>query len=295
MSFSIVLLILYRYLYCWIIATMPKKRPRLTDEEQVDKKAFPCPHCNLCYTREADQDHHVSETHLETKKEQNISNHEQCKMCNNFTDPSHLDRHIKTRTQHEVDQDIDESATHKKNKIINKRYCNKRCHICSKLFTDPSHFSRHLKIHGNTKRILCHVCGKDFRSLDALNCHSKTHNPVKKFICEFCGKSFLDKKGMIRHERVHTGERPYLCKVCGKAFKRDTHLKVHQMIHTNERPFPCEVCEKSFRQRGDLKMHRLTHSKRDKPWKCDDCDEQFTLKSARRLHMKVKHSKRNKR
>ena len=240
------------------IVTMPKKRPRLTDEEQVDKKPFPC------YTCEADQDHHVSETHLETKKEQNIDN--------------------------------DESETHKKKRIQNKRYCNKSCHICSKLFTDPSHFNRHLKIHANTKRMLCDVCGKDFKTSETLSCHSKTHNPVlKQFVCKFCGKSFLDKRGMTRHERVHTGERPYLCKVCGKAFKRDSHLNVHQMIHTNERPFPCEVCEKSFRQRGDLKMHRLTHSKGDKPWKCDDCDKQFIQKSAWRLHKKVKHSEINER
>jgi len=49
------------------------------------------------------------------------------------------------------------------------------------------------------------------------------------------------------------------CVTCGKNFKKPSDLLRHVRIHTGEKPFRCEMCNREFTVKSTLDSHRKTH------------------------------------
>ena len=64
------------------------------------------------------------------------------------------------------------------------------------------------------------------------------------------------------------------CKRCGKILHKyglKEHMKNHFNLDTGS--LKCDICLKEFGRVSLLKIHKLTHIKRDKSFKCDQCDK----------------------
>lgn len=76
-----------------------------------------------------------------------------------------------------------------------------------------------------------------------------------------------------------------ICKVCGKLIKYKHNR--HMLIHSPNRPYSCPVCLKSFRLRAILSSHLKTHYSGHKPFKCNECGQQFLRKSTLVIHNRI--------
>ncbi len=65
---------------------------------------------------------------------------------------------------------------------------------------------------------------------------------------------------------------------------------VPQHTHINPINFQCQVCLKNFRQKSDCERHSRIHTG-EKPYKCDMCEQTFSLKYNMRDHMRRKHGR----
>ena len=107
----------------------------------------------------------------------------------------------------------------------------------------------------------------------------------------------------LARKRSKQEDGSYQCKVCNKEFNEeasdqfDTHVasrccqKDDFMINERCR-FQCNLCEKSYKDVYILRKHIIwKHSGSEPgPFKCKDCDNEFTMKKSLRRHIKSTHA-----
>jgi len=81
---------------------------------------------------------------------------------------------------------------------------------------------------------------------------------------------------------------------CDKTFSRPSRLETHMLAHTGERPFRCDQCDKDFTRNAHLKRHlQVNHQgiKAISPanFQCDKCDSTFANQYSLKKHFKKFH------
>ena len=72
-------------------------------------------------------------------------------------------------------------------------------------------------------------------------------------------------------------------------------MKNHALIHTNkEKPFKCDICENSFRSRSDLDRHHgeIHFKGKEHNYECELCDHHSETKRGLAYHLKVHYNRK---
>ncbi|XP_026316662.1 zinc finger protein 45-like [Hyposmocoma kahamanoa] len=199
-----------------------------------------------------------------------------------------------------------------------------KCDVCNRGFIKKHELRSHIMTHTKKKKHQCEFCNKSFTKKGNHSRHLTTHTVKKSYICDYCHKCYTSRQGCIKHLWTHTGEKPHKCDICNKGFLATGQLKYHKMTHTGEKPHKCDICSRGFLTTGQLKCflwkyelnsHEMSHKSFDKqpyqcnicnkgflrihdyihhemihtgerPYKCDDCEESFVLKSNLKKHLR---------
>ncbi|CDQ90422.1 unnamed protein product [Oncorhynchus mykiss] len=109
-----------------------------------------------------------------------------CFMQSVFTDPSNLQRHI--RSQHIG------ARTH-------------TCPECGKTFATSSGLKQHKHIHSSVKPFICEVCHKSYTQFSNLCRHKRMHADCRTQIkCKDCGQMFSTTSSLNKHQRFCEGK-----------------------------------------------------------------------------------------
>ncbi|XP_021966594.1 gastrula zinc finger protein XlCGF17.1-like [Folsomia candida] len=272
-----------------------KKSPQLGRRgkkrgHRVEGKIFPCKTCLRPFANRTSAHLHAR-THLNSDElERSSVFHEKCPHCEKVF----LTRH----------QFTDHVNSHEGRK-------NHACPVCKQKFTQKTSLTRHLFVHLSLEERAevrqgwqhgCYFCTKRFPAPSHLGCHVATHTKEKAGgKCHTCGKTFSSKQDLARHRFAHLSEDEKVtlvkqgsgreCLFCQKKFPDNHTYHKHLVSHTKEKPFPCDQCEKQFSLKSNLTMHKRSHTSNPKMVKCDECGQAFSRKQGLTRHKTTVHRK----
>jgi len=152
----------------------------MSSRQQID-----CSNASGSPTDDPEQ-HHYYYDHHRHQQERNLF---VCDVCSrSFTDPSNLQRHV--RTAHPA--------------ITGPRsHC---CSGCGKAFATSSGLKQHQHIHSSVKPFRCEVCSKAYTQFSNLCRHKRMHADCRKQIrCNDCGQAFSTTTSLAKHGRFCSG------------------------------------------------------------------------------------------
>ena len=93
-----------------------------------------------------------------------------------------------------------------------------------------------------------------------------------------------------RHYYVHSGKKAFECNYpgCGSVHATKAQLKVHMARH-NPKEFICEDCDKVFTTQNQLKTHINAVHKKQKHFRCPECDYACDDSSNMSSHKRKQH------
>ena len=198
-------------------------------------------------------------------------------MLNAFknVDPNEVEEILKSDEEHEnkrrkvdeKDVPTDMGSLNIKTIGIRKKKSRKRMHSCSR----------------------CDHKVKTLADLEKHNTDDHGGEPFKCTVIESCHKKFRGYNALHKHEKKHFIYK-YFCPECGKRFQFPSELNAHSATHDDSLKLPCTYpkCKERCRDKFSLKQHLTTHFK-DKKYRCDDCQKDFTDRGSYKQHMKGKH------
>ncbi|XP_036789785.1 zinc finger protein 221-like isoform X3 [Oncorhynchus mykiss] len=140
-------------------------------------------------------------------------------------------------------------------------------------------------------RFTCDICGMIIMNKGNINRHKLIHTK-KPFSCDVCGENFKSHTCLAKHQGKHKSVEekiePYSCSMCGMRFVFPKMRDNHECKHIGE-DFWCSGCDKTFKERGDRDEHKCTVYKRDRPFRCSECNEDFERQYHLKRHRLEKH------
>uniref|UniRef100_A0AAZ3QAR2 C2H2-type domain-containing protein n=1 Tax=Oncorhynchus tshawytscha TaxID=74940 RepID=A0AAZ3QAR2_ONCTS len=137
----------------------------------------------------------------------------------------------------------------------------------------------------------CDICGMTIMNKGNINRHKLIHTK-KPFSCDVCGENFKRHTCLAKHQGKHKSVEekiePYSCSMCGMRFVFPKMRDNHECKHIGE-DFWCSGCDKTFKERGDRDEHKCTVYKRDRPFRCSECNEDFERQYHLKRHRLEKH------
>ncbi len=119
-----------------------------------------------------------------------------------------------------------------------------------------------------------------------------------KYLCYYsdCYKEYKTKYNLRRHILSHHGEVFYKCwyEGCDKRYKIKENLDLHNKnFHIKEKPFKCEYCQKNFSHRNGKLFHEKKKHLNILKCKCDRdlCKASYASRSALKYHLNNQHDK----
>ena len=104
----------------------------------------------------------------------------------------------------------------------------------------------------------------------------------EKTTCQDCGKVFSDEIGFKRHFRQYHKKKESFCHICERTFNTEFQLKNH--IGRSHAHVNFDICDKKL-LKSALQRHKRTHQ--ENVFKCETCDNVYTLKDNLGRHMKT--------
>lgn len=139
--------------------------------------------------------------------------------------------------------------------------------------------------HGPKRMLTCDLCGKKYESKSALIAHMQSWHMKHTFGCDICGRNFSLKRYIRQHMGTHN--RKTKCEICRKLV---SNMKIHiaaRHIYKKKKKLSCPICGLN---QTNLKKHiNARHVEKPKPFKCDECEENFLYKFERLEHQRKKH------
>ncbi|XP_021966602.1 gastrula zinc finger protein XlCGF8.2DB [Folsomia candida] len=184
-----------------------------------------------------------------------------------------------------------------------------KCPHCAKVFFMRHHLTDHLFVHMSGEeraevrqgwRHVCYFCTKRFQSPSDLSRHLLTHTKEKiGGRCPTCRKTFSSKETLTQHRFLHLSQDEKVALVeqrvsrvslfCHKIFPNNRTYHEHLVTHTKEKPFPCDQCVEQVSLKSNLNKHARIHSADPRPFKCTECDQALTTKDSLVVHKKTVH------
>jgi len=177
-----------------------------------------------------------------------------CHICSKtFTQPQHLNRHIK--------------GVHMGEKT-NKPYTG----------------------YLGVKNFLCDICSTAFSTPQTLKIHKESIHEGIKYACDQCGYKVTDKRNLARHvAAIHDGikyadKQECLCQECGYKAPTKQCLKNHEeLVHLGIR-YECSQCDHKATTKSNLKQH-VEYAHESIQHDCKECDFTTMKKWAFHKHM----------
>ena len=170
-----------------------------------------------------------------------------------------------------------------------------KCDICEKSLYGILPFRSHMRqVHTRIGWHFCNHCGLSCPTKSKLERHIKYFHDEPAYQCDICKKKFRQEKMYHKHiaTDIHDENGDWHCEICDFITNSRSKLNVHRKyVHENRRMFKCEKCPAAYPDTSKLEMH-VQNIHEGVRFKCDLCDESFTLKKNVGRHKKRKHTKK---
>ena len=275
---------------------------QLHEDTHSGKPKFKCEHCSKEFFQKASYELHVKRRH-------STSRQFVCTVCSfGFVRKCDLKVHMKIHVDDKKYVcDFCNRAFLREKALLQHRTLHTgdkmhSCKICAEQFTSLYFLSRHVKLHKTSVKgkFKCQHCTEEL-DRDSMQKHVLTHKTDQLLTCVTCKLKFSSLANLLAHRETHTKESPFVCpnKNCVKSFSNAAALEAHQRSshrlgrnpvtsRDSKKYATCKQCGKSV-QKSRLESHMNCHTGK-KPYMCDQCPRQYSIKKSLQVHVIVKHN-----